>query len=29
MSNLFEIATRKEYRFPYKGIINIEDVWDL
>ena len=29
MSNLFEIATRKKYRFPYKGIINIEDMWDL
>ena len=25
----FKIATRKKYRFPYKGIINIEDVWDL
>ena len=29
MSNLFEIATRKKYRFPYKGIINSEDMWDL
>ena len=29
MSNLFEIATKKKYRFPYKGIINIEDMWDL
>jgi len=27
--NLFEIATRTKMRFPYKGIISIEDLWDL
>lgn len=29
MSDLFVIATRKKYRFPYKGLISIEDLWDL
>ncbi|MBE6724923.1 MAG: hypothetical protein E7576_06975 [Ruminococcaceae bacterium] len=29
MSNLFEIATRKKYRYPYKGSISTEDLWDL
>ncbi len=27
--NLFEIATREKYRFPYKGMISAEDLWDL
>lgn len=27
--NLFELATRCKYRFPYRGQIAIEDLWDL
>lgn len=27
--NIFEIATRKKYRFPYKGNISVEDLWSL
>ncbi len=27
--NLFELATRCKYRFPYRGQITIEDLWDL
>lgn len=27
--NLFEIATRKKFRFPYKGMISVEDLWVL
>lgn len=29
MTNLFEIATRKKFRFPFKGQISVEDLWDL
>jgi len=29
MSNLFELACREKYRFPYKGYISTEDLWDL
>lgn len=27
--NLFEIATRNQYRFPFKGMISVEDLWGL
>ena len=27
--NLFELATRKKFRFPFKGQISVEDLWDL
>lgn len=27
--NIFEVATRNKFRFPYKGMISTEDLWDL
>ena len=28
-TNMFEIATRNKFRFPFKGVISTEDLWDL
>lgn len=27
--NLFEMATRNNYQFPFRGVINVIDLWDL
>lgn len=27
--NLFEIATKEKYRYPYKGLATTEDLWDV
>lgn len=28
-TNIFEYATRNKVRFPFKGVISVEDLWDL
>lgn len=28
-TNIFEYATRYKVRFPFKGMISVEDLWDL
>jgi len=29
ISDLFVVASREKYRYPYKGYISTEDLWDL
>jgi len=29
VENIFEFATRNKERFPFKGMISVEDLWDL
>lgn len=28
-TNIFETATKEKFRFPYKGMISVEDLWTL
>lgn len=27
--NLFEVASREKFRFPFRGLVSTEDLWDL
>lgn len=27
--NMFEVATRNKIRFPFRGMVSVEDLWDL
>lgn len=29
ITNIFEASTKGKYRFPFKGMISVEDLWDL
>lgn len=29
MADLFKIATKRKYRFNFRGVITVEDLWDL
>lgn len=28
-NNLFEVATKQKFRFEFRGLISVEDLWDL